>query len=209
MLSFDPRRWLRISLRGTFVLLTLLCIWLGTYVQRVYHQRNAVEWIDQQHGRIWYDYQLDGHIRNLDAPPPGPEWIRERLGIDFVATPRIVSVRALEGGIEPLAGLPKLQELVLERTGVRDLRPLSRLRYLKKLYLGYTPVEDITPLLSLTQLTHLSLNNTRVSDAATLAKLASLESLSLHNARVSSEDFTMLRARLPKCKIIWSSRDEP
>jgi len=38
------RRWLSYSLRTLFVLVTLLCVWLGLYANRAERQKRAVAW---------------------------------------------------------------------------------------------------------------------------------------------------------------------
>ncbi len=50
------RRWLRFSLRTFFILLTIFCVWLGVVSTSARRQREAVAWVEENHGWIDYDW---------------------------------------------------------------------------------------------------------------------------------------------------------
>ena len=72
------RRWFRFSLKTFVVVLTVFCVWLGLLVYRVNKQRDAVQWVKEHGGRVYYDFEFKlpkGVYYN--AEPPSPEWLRE------------------------------------------------------------------------------------------------------------------------------------
>ena len=82
------RRWLQYSLRTFFVLLTVLCVWLGWLTYKANEQRKAVEWVREMGGTVFYNYGFDEDGHEADAP--GPKWLREMLGREFLD--QVVSV---------------------------------------------------------------------------------------------------------------------
>src|ERR1051325_2118486 len=102
------RRWLRFSLRTVFVLMGVLCVVLGQYVNRAQRQKLAVEWIANHGGQFCYDdnyvrirtepmiidsdevegyalgTQCDENGNEIEPQANGPEWLRELLGTDYV-----------------------------------------------------------------------------------------------------------------------------
>ena len=225
------RRWLQYSLRTFFVLLTVLCVWLGWTVHRANEQRKVVEWVKEMGGTVEYDYQFDKDDVDIDdAEPPGPAWLDQLLGVDYrqevegvdLADTQANDLTPLAGlkrlewlairgtplsDLTPLAKLTRLQELELEYTQVSDLTPLAGLNNLRWLNLQNTQVSDLTPLAGLANLKYLYLNNTQVSDLAPLAKLTSLKWLDLYETPVSEEQVEELRKALPNCIIPWSPPD--
>jgi hypothetical protein len=59
--------------------------WLGVKMKQARRQREAVEAIVKLGGGAKYDYEL-----RSDGKPPGPAWLREFLGLDFLADVRVV-----------------------------------------------------------------------------------------------------------------------
>ena len=98
------RRWLRMTLRTFLVLLTVACVWLGWLANRANNQRRTVQWATELGGYVSYDYQYH-------PEPPGPEWLRNLIGIHYFAN--VVRVRLSETQVRdvtPLANLTKLIE---------------------------------------------------------------------------------------------------
>ena len=181
------RRWLRLSLRTLLSVVTVACLWLGWNV-RVSQQREAVEWVTARGGTIRYDFEIDGNGRFIgNNKQPGPDWIRNRIGIDHLAT--VVSVRW-----SPKA--PGQLSDNLAHTQVNNLSPLNQLRSLRYLNLSCTKIIDVTQLCDLPRLKHLDLYNTQVSDVALLGDLTSLNYLNLSCTTVSDisplDDLTRL-----------------
>jgi hypothetical protein len=76
-----------------FVTIAALCVFLGMRVRPVERQRKANLWVNEMHGRVLYDYEVDdkGSMLSSGVVPPGPVWLRERTGADYLA--RTVSVK--------------------------------------------------------------------------------------------------------------------
>ncbi len=188
------RRWFRFSLRTMMVVVTLLCCFAGIVSSQASRQRRAVERIKKLHGVVFYDFQLDADLkpRTDDPEPPGPEWLRELIGLDYFAT--VISARinvATDDFLESAADFPHLRDLrigcdskisdgawehlkqlttleSLYLRGMRDsamsnLTPLNRLRLL---YIIDTDVNDpgLAYLKGLNQLHTLELTGTKVTD---------------------------------------------
>ena len=89
-----PRRnWRALSLRSLLVLFTLLAVWLAVVANRAREQRRIVNALSQYPGvMIMYDYS--GTCRPAVeipkprplGPPPGPLWLRSRLGDEYFVT---------------------------------------------------------------------------------------------------------------------------
>ena len=80
------RRWFRFSLKMFVVVLTVFCVWLGLLVHRVNKQKEAVQWVKDQGGAVFYDFEWNVEGGQIDDPqPPGPDWLRELIGVDYFA----------------------------------------------------------------------------------------------------------------------------
>ncbi len=84
-----PRpRFLRFSLR-TLMLFMLVCgialIPLAWKLEGARKQREAVAWVHEMGGTVYYDFKIDedGFVEPIDEPR-GPKWIRKWLGRDFL-----------------------------------------------------------------------------------------------------------------------------
>jgi hypothetical protein len=154
------RRWLSYSLRTMFVLVTVLCVWLGVYVNRAERQKRAVAWIKAHDGEVHYDYEYTQHptepsyfevkvdgsqlIRGFEydkngeeisPQPPGPRWLRDLLGMDYFATVVDAEIRDVENeqDLPPIKDLPRLRYLTVYRlpdVGWADIHRLSQLQSL-------------------------------------------------------------------------------
>jgi hypothetical protein len=137
------RRWYQYSLRTFFVMMTAVCIWLGWLTNQARQQRAAVAWVEEMGGSVYYDYEwVDGRFIG-EAELPGPKWLREMLGIDFMAD--VVSVQmsyATASELAALAGLKNVQVLHLVGMPVSDMKPVFELNNLQWLDLGGTQVSE-------------------------------------------------------------------
>ena len=78
------RRFLRFSVRTLLLLMLVFGVVLGWKVERARKQREAVAWVLEMGGTVFYNYQLDDDQSYVpDAKPRGPEWLRKRLGSHF------------------------------------------------------------------------------------------------------------------------------
>ncbi|HUY89570.1 MAG TPA: hypothetical protein VMV10_12620 [Pirellulales bacterium] len=125
--SAPARRRSQFSLKGFFVLLTVIAIWLGVTVNQAREQRAAVRAIEALGGTVVYDWRLRyeysekyGFAFSIDRDddPPGPAWLRRLVGDDFFQNVEVVFFEAPE--TNALKAIPHLQQL---RT-LRILGPL-------------------------------------------------------------------------------------
>jgi hypothetical protein len=120
-----PRRWIPLSLRMFLAMLLLLgigALWLGA---RGYRQMVAIREIEQAGGEV-------------ATQKGGPQWLRARVGDEWMRALEKVEYVDFVGSQEALASLPRLREftqlqtLRLDHTRVTDAE-LVNLRGLTKL----------------------------------------------------------------------------
>ena len=93
----------------------------------------------------WDSRRLTGYVA-----PPGPDWLRELIGIVYFVDVVFVNLQGSEiEDVVPLHKLPDLQRLWLTSTDVSDLKPLRKLTQLQWLWVDHTQVDDLSPLLEL------------------------------------------------------------
>jgi internalin A len=200
---------LRFSVRGLIGLIVLIGAGLGWLVHIAREagiQRAAVLAIERTGGVALYEWEWkDNHYIGRGAPT-WPQWLVDRVGIDYFGTVRMVAtgertsdnemaligqLPELEGliirspgvsdaGMEYLRGLNRLESLSLWEAGISDtgLSRLRTLRGLQRLKLGPIKVSDwaITQVATLNGLRVLEFDYTDVNDAS-LAYLTSLPNL--------------------------------
>lgn len=133
------RRLVRFSVRSLMVLILITGGGLGWLIHRAHVQRDAVAAIKRAGGNIAYSWQWSNGAPVFPIPkPPWPDWVRQRLGSDFVDTVTYVRLHGEQCDDESLRAacrLPSLEELTVVNTGVtdasaEDLRQLRNLRSL-------------------------------------------------------------------------------
>jgi len=81
------RRWKCFSLRTTLILTATAAICLGWIDHRARQQKAAVEWMVGFDRRPLYDFDFDKNGKYIpDAEPPAPAWLRNAIGIDYLAS---------------------------------------------------------------------------------------------------------------------------
>ena len=168
------------SIRSLLVLtvaVAIPCGWLGVEMRAAKRQREVVDEITKLRGDVTYDWQLYAIGYTLHRQPPGPGWLRNLLGDDFLVVVVVVTINhteATDATLEHLKCLTQLRRLMLNGTNVTDagLTHLAGLNQLEWLSLGKTAVSDagVKHLQCLTQLQILDLDSSHVTDAG-VAKL--------------------------------------
>lgn len=227
-------RWLRFSLRGALIVITVACLALGWIVDEVRDGRLAVATIHELGGRIRYKRQP----QTASAPSP-MRWLRlvmgeEYTGIvndvsfancklsdaDLACVGRLTSLDRLDldytvvgdAGIQHLTGLQKLTWLDVEDTQITDraLASIGKLKALRYLILDGTNVTDdgLRSLQTLQSLRSLRLRNTLITDDGMqyLVRLKALKALDVTGSSVTPEGVARFRQARPYCNIKW---DEP
>ena len=130
-----------------FVLIPVsaVLVWIGVQYESALVQRRGVSWARNQNGHIYYDYEkpLPDGSTNQNAIPPGPDFVRNWMGIDFVDSVRTI---------------------VLDNKELTDLSPLKDLKRLKHLaiMIDIMPGTDLMPIAGLRELESLTFNSTNL-----------------------------------------------
>jgi hypothetical protein len=181
------------------ITVAVVSVLLAIGVKRANDQKAVIAWATKTGGWVSYDFEFDAQDRAIghydennqfvsDATPPGPDWLRDSIGLDFFASINGVYVRG---------------------RAVSDLSPLRRLRNLQAVNIFGTNVKDLSPLSSHTQLRIVWIKDTPVEDLQPLTQLTSLERLMLFNTKVSEDEVDMFHTVLPNCRIMCNARKIP
>ena len=169
------RKRFRFSLRSLMVVVTLLCVWMGYYLDAVRRQRQAVQAIRALNGRITYDYDLleENGIEELKWK----RWMRSKLGAEYVAQVDQVWFTGRE--IEPIG----MGHYAWPKSEICD--------------------DDLELLENLPALTDLCLIHTHVTDRGVphLKRLKSVKRLCVSGTRITPTGIAELRRALPHCVV--------
>lgn len=217
-----PRRWFsfRYSLRTLFVVMTVVCLVSGFWLNKAFRQREAVRRFNQMTMEGYYYWGPRVVYRNaesaeaLEAQIPawgyplrlalGKEAFGEVIEVDLTAT------TLTDDDLQYLADLPTVERLSLSNTKVTDkgLRYLRSCPKLKFLALNSVPITDdgLEQIAALTELEALGLVGTKVTDEGLrhLMKLPKLKILSLQSTEVSDNGYQEFQAALPQCSVMAS-----
>jgi len=210
------RRWLWYGLPvllGLMAVAAIAMISFAVKLQQARQQRAAVEATRRLGGVVYYDYQVyfDG---SQNALPPGPEWLRKWLGVDFIATVEEVflSDSSDDAGLEQLdehfKALPRLETLGISGTNVTDagLKHIAGLSQVKHLHISRTSITDsgLEHIQGLTKLEWLFLRETGITDAGLrhLAGLKHLTCLDLTKTKITGPGLRHLDC-LENLKILY------
>jgi hypothetical protein len=137
---------------------------------------------------VLYGNQVDGDGKlTLNAPPTSPQWLRSRVGIDYLSSVAGVELfYATDADVECLLRLPALRRLSLDRSiDLTDagLARLAQLKHLKRLALN--EADQITD-----------------DGLQSLARLTNLVELHIElGRRMTPAGIERLRKALPRCRI--------
>jgi hypothetical protein len=177
------RRWFQFRLRTLLVIVAAVSAALGVVSSRANQQRRAVEQIKSAGGVVGYDFECDEKFnRRADPTPPGPDWLRNLIGVDYFATPVYAEVH--DGNDEALATLAELPNLrALELTDDLNITDagLARLKDLSQLEILYVDGCE--------KLTDASLQHLR--------KLKRLSALIALGTRITPEGIKELKQAIP------------
>lgn len=181
------RPWLRYSLRGLFLVMTILCVWLAILFNQARRQRRAVKAIADTGGVVAFDHHF--RQKSKDAQPPGPAWLRRLIGDELFRTPQHVDLRGDkitdEFLAEHLPGLRGVQFLSIDSPHVSDA-PLVDIAKLESVHMVSRRCPRVTDaglehLARMPQLTALELECPQVTDSGMehVAKLTRLKRIRL------------------------------
>ena len=92
MLGARSRKYLRMSLRTTMVLILILAVFLGWRVNKARQQARAVAAVKSHGGWVHFDYEFVGGKLTKGREPWAPRWLREILGDEFFREIEYVSL---------------------------------------------------------------------------------------------------------------------
>lgn len=218
--SNPNRRWFRFSLRTLFVLVTVLCVWLGFKVNSAHRQKEAVAMLRNAGAEIAYDYQMvpvpppappmvlmhpGGKMFDPNQLPPSPPWLRKFLGDEYFHAVVGVKLSPAQPGIkksdlDALGKLPEVCRFSLTGTGPsigdKDLTVLGQLPKLEELHLDNAHIDGscLALLPAPGRLTALSLAGTDTDDATLeqVERMPMLNYLYLSRTRITDAGLARL-----------------
>ena len=218
------RRWFRLqfSLRALLLLMTLVCIVCGAWLNRAIRQRTAVrrfyeltaardDSYPSGESAVTMTYRYRG--KNEYYKPIVPKWqhpLRDALGEEAfgeVTGVQLMRTAVTDDDLRLLAAVPTIEYVNLNSTQVTDagLVHLRACPKLNMLQCDATPITDagIAELTRHQNLASLSLSGTKITDAGLehLAKLPKLKELWLRNTAITDAGYKKLQAALPNCEI--------
>ncbi len=184
------RKWLQFSLASLLLVMTVLGIGLGLWADSARRQQRAVEFLREKGGRIEYSHQVAGGAK---ATLPGPAWIRNWMGIDYVdhvARAGFQDIPITDADLAAIRDLPRLTSvLIFETPNVTDA--------------------GLAHLGNLTKLKEATLRSDQITDAglAHLAGLKNLHNVYLESSRITDGGLEHLK-NLHKLDIVFLASDQ-
>ena len=169
------RRRFRYSLRGLMLLILVICVVLGYFVERDRRQRLVVKAIKEARGKVAYDYEFVKGDYQAGRQPWEPKWLLRLTGIDFFHGTKLVIIKQRDFSEEEAFSTDRPVNPLLPK--LRDLPGLRRLRLV-----GVFNDAEIEQLRGLTQLEELHvLGGPGLTEEgiANLSNLTNLKSLGL------------------------------
>ncbi|QEH35893.1 hypothetical protein OJF2_44500 [Aquisphaera giovannonii] len=177
------------------VVVALVAVLLGWYVNAVRSQQAAVAAIKEAGGSVSYDWDwgnYDPNIVSYQGKWRAPKWLASRIGPDYVAN--VVHVNLVPGR----GNKKKADDLTLEF--------VARLTHVESLWLNGTSVTDagMVHVNGLTRLNNLTIGCLGVTDAglARLKGLANLKTLDLDGSKVTDAGVLALEEALPRVQVL-------
>ncbi|MCO6045679.1 hypothetical protein NG895_17415 [Aeoliella sp. ICT_H6.2] len=206
------RQWRRFGLRTFLVMVTLLCVAIGTLATKARQQRRLVAAIDRVGGEVRYDWQPDPaeqldrlqRQRRLQAMraagaapmhadhPKGPAWLRGMVGDEYFQHVEEITLRSprwsrLKGGkngfLQQVANASNVETLIVLHSDFND--------------------DDLRLICHMKGLRRLTINGADISDEGLplLYGMKNLESLIVVGPRLTFEAVVELSTQLPECRV--------
>jgi hypothetical protein len=229
------RNVFRFRLRTLLLAVTVVSVLLGLHVHSTERQRRSVLAIQQYGGWVRYGFQFPtGKYSSRDFDPKAcsiiPQWLLDRLGVDFFHDVVQVSLNYTEDtgkreenhnksddALQYLEGFPNLRVLLLDDTQASDasLQHLAKLKNLEYLFMwDVTNVTDagVARLQGLKNLRYVHLTKSQITDKslAIFAQLPKIDGLSLQFNNFTDEGLEHI-APLVQLKSLWvcGRKDRP
>lgn len=202
------RRPFRFSLRALLVFVLVCAIsfnWLSITMHEARKQREAVVAIEKLGGHVGYDYEYDhwkaheGEIGFQEQPePPGPLWLRELAGDDFVDS----VVSAWLGRY----AMPSSEGLIDRPITDSDVEILSEFSNLREVSFEFQPITDssLRRLAAFRHIRSIGLYGTQITDngLVLLKGLPDLEDIDIGDTPASLQGIVAIRKDWPSLKVV-------
>jgi Leucine Rich Repeat (LRR) protein len=196
------RRWWQFSLASLLLLMTALALSLGFWTDSARRQERMVQWVEEREGTVVYGYE---DLFSGKGDPPGPAWLRNWLGIDYLDYVQAVKIENESVTDADLAAfskdLPRLKYFMIGHApNVTDagIAHLASLHDLEHLRLDCPEMTDagMTILRSLPLVEHLDVKSNHVTNAGLvhLGSLHHLESVDLASDNITDDGLVYLRS---------------
>jgi hypothetical protein len=211
------RRWFSYSLRTLFVVLTVLCVWLGVETNRVRNQRYLVQVIEKNGGEVLYQHQIHDHRVDRTAEAPGPRWLRNLIGDDYfrricVVELRYYSIPFSDKDMQLIGSFASLEKLDIPMQPISDeaIHYLDRLHNLRNIsFLGPDLTDDgMRSIARFDQLEFLQIlapTRNQITDGglAAIKNLKHLQTLDVSNSQITDAGLTHLQGLSLKRLCLW------
>ena len=152
-MQFRFRSLVQFRLATLLIAITLVGVWLGVWTDRANRQKRALAAIAAARGEVHFAHEFDAADHGIpDAQPPGPKWLRQMIGDDYLQRVAVVYLADTEyyGDLKAFGlsqinnevlrsfeSLPDVEVIQLMHTRAITDAGLSHLRSLKKLQALY------------------------------------------------------------------------
>ena len=197
------RRWLQFSLASLLLVMTVLGLSLGLWTDSARRQEQAAEALRQKGWRIVYHHEMESPAKPV---PPGPAWVREWLGIDYVDYVEAVGFEGdtiTDDDLATLRHFPRLTSVYVDDAPNVTDAGLAHLATMKNLYSIILRCPQITDaglvhLKGLHGLDDVSLKSNHITDAGIvhLKGLPQLHQLSLAGNGITDAGLVHLKGFL-------------
>jgi hypothetical protein len=221
------RSLFRFSVRTLLLIVTAVAVWLGLHVHKTRVQQQSVKAVREYGGWVRYDFQFpSGKFSHKDFDPKAesnvPQWLLDRLGIDFFHSVVQVNLNYSEDSgareendnpsdeaLQYLPGLPNLRVLLLSDTQASDasMRHLASLKRLEQLFMW--DVRNVTDagaahLGKLRNLRYIHLSTSQITDESlrVFAGMPNLDGLSLQFNYFTDEGVKRI-SQLKRLESLW------
>jgi hypothetical protein len=189
-MALASRRWLRFSLRGLFIALTLICVWFGWSVECRRRQQKLIDAIYELGGEVIYERApnaLDDFLYGANEPIEVNLVSRSPTDAIFARLRRFKKLRIL-----------RMRGAYITNAGIAELGTMTALETLELFY-PFIGDEGASHLSRLSNLRKLTITDAQLSDTGLrfLEPLQNLQDLTLKNVPITSAGLVHLEL-LPK-----------
>ena len=187
----SKRRWWQFSIATMLAITAVVAVCLGLWTSSARRQQQAVQKLRDKGWRVGYHHEVQSSGKPV---PPGPAWLREWLGLDYVDYVEGVGFEGdtiTDDDLATLRSFPRLTSAAIDDApNVTDagLAQMATLGELEVLHLDCPQVTDagLVHLKGLPKLWNATLKSNHITDAG----LVHLKDLQLYSVWLASDRIT-------------------